>query len=195
MPNVQLSVHTWNQMRMIMNKKLLTHKPTHRVALRDEGINSVMGFKKKKRHREHKLLNTIFCPFQSFHTEIWCDCQADECFCVVFYQSQPRDGDGCGSRKRWRSTGLSGFPVTKSFFSHDQQLSAVATVTYQKPAVTSSFSFPPVTSKRRRDRWVLDLDKLWLMDQNKFKFPTQTGSFSNPELVQVLQWDCSVCDA
>lgn len=33
-PHVELSVHTWNQLRMIMNEKLLTHKPTDRVALR-----------------------------------------------------------------------------------------------------------------------------------------------------------------
>lgn len=56
-PHVELSVHTWNQLRMIMNEKLLTHKPTHRVALRDKGINSVMGL--QKQYDEPKLINTL----------------------------------------------------------------------------------------------------------------------------------------
>lgn len=53
-------------MRMIMNEKLLTHKPTH-CFLRDEGINSVMGLKKKKQqHGENKH---YFLPFQEFFTQ------------------------------------------------------------------------------------------------------------------------------
>lgn len=83
------SVHTWNQLRMIMNEKLLTHKPTHRVASRDKGINSVMGFKKKQ-HGEHKH---YICPFRVlFHTEIWCD--VDEFVSVfVCFLNQLRLGD------------------------------------------------------------------------------------------------------
>lgn len=61
-----------------MNEKLLTHKPTHRVALRDKGINSVMGLKKKG---EHKLLNTI-CPFKSSFSHRNVMRLRHECFCV-----------------------------------------------------------------------------------------------------------------
>lgn len=69
-PHVQLSVHTWNQLRMIMNEKSSTRTPTHR----EEGIDSVMGFKKNTQHGEHK-------PIRSLLT-LKSDGGVRECFCV-----------------------------------------------------------------------------------------------------------------
>lgn len=208
MPHFQLSVQTWNQLRMIMNEKVLTHKPTHRVALRDKGINSVMGFKKTNRHGEHKLINTISTlSGVLFHTEMWCD--FDKFMNVFVCLSQLRDGGSVRKRaeRTTRCWPFLCFPVTKSFLcrtvrdDHQPPMEVVILLVNlsstshvgNRPAFTSpllifiqNISMASEAGGVAGEFW-----KAAVADGEE-KFPTLTSSLSNPKLVQILKLDCSV---
>lgn len=106
---------------MIMNEKLLTHRPTHRVAFRERGINSVMGLKKTRRTQTDRHYVAFTTPSHRRPLPLW-----KSLWMFVCFVSQLRDRR-CGSEwKERRGAELSVFPVTtkRSFLCHtasDQQ--------------------------------------------------------------------------
>lgn len=151
-------------MRMIMNEKLLTHKPTH-CFLRDEGINSVMGLKKKTTTTWRK--QTLFSALTGvLHTEMW---PVRECFWVFFAKPGRHRG-------QWELACLS-FPVTKRFLSHtvgnNHQLTLVATIIcWWNQARVASYKFTYIQKYQKRplrlEKWLLNLNK----KKNKTKKPS-----------------------
>lgn len=152
MPHVQLSVHTWNQLRMIMNEKLLNTQTNSQGGFK--GINSVMGFKKQT-NMENTNRSTLYPPFQDFSTQ-----KSDatfnkvrECFCV-FFRAGWETGIGAEARRR----PFYGFQLQKASF-----VTQWETTTSHHLQV----AFHPKISQRlvKQDEWLVSCGKpLWLAD-------------------------------
>lgn len=91
---------------------------------------------------------------------------------------------GAEAKKDDEALAFLGFQLQKVFFSHDQQLSVVAMVNLPRTSCRLQIQFSSRDIETLERLLDSEFDKLWLTDQNIFKSPTQTSSFSNPELVQ-----------
>lgn len=140
------SVHTWNQLRMIMNEKLLTHKPTHRGWLR--GIKgSIVWWVLKKNNMENT--NTISALSEFFFTQKSdATLTSSWVFLCVFWTSWDSGIGGGAVKAPWRDAGLSVrlpamFSSYKSHIVGDEQQSS-ARLLVTPPAISAASQPSPV---------------------------------------------------
>lgn len=170
---------------MIMNEKLLTHRPTHRVAFRERGIDSVMGLRKTRRTQTDRHYVAFTAPPSHRHpVRLW-----KSLWMFVCFVSQQRDRR-CGSEwKGRRGAELSVFPVTtkRSFLCHTASDEQPLPVHQTSPpgSISRMFQRPSLVSFRKLLR---------LVDKNQ-KSSSSLGPvlLSHPELVQMLKLGRSVC--